>query len=214
MLADLADLVLPRRCVGCARAGPPLCAQCRPSGPPLRADAGGIAVWAAGSYAGPLRAAILAYKERGRRELSAPLAGALTRAVEATAALAGPDRRLVLVPVPSSAPARRARGGDHMLRLGRRVSRAGGPRTVAALRLARSVQDSVGLRSEERRANLDGAMVARRPPPPGVRAVLIDDIVTTGATLAEATRALEAAGWSIEGAAVVAATARRRRGEY
>jgi predicted amidophosphoribosyltransferase len=76
--------------------------------------------------------------------------------------------------------------------------------------LTRSVRDSAGLGTAERRLNLNGAMLARAAPP-GWAAVLVDDIVTTGSTLAEARRALVSAGWPVLGAAVVAATPRRNR---
>jgi predicted amidophosphoribosyltransferase len=69
------------------------------------------------------------------------------------------------------------------------------------------VQDSAGLGGQARSANLGGAMRARAPAP-GVVALIVDDIVTTGATLVEASRALVAAGWSVAGAAVIAATPR------
>jgi predicted amidophosphoribosyltransferase len=72
------------------------------------------------------------------------------------------------------------------------------------------VQDSAGLRIDERRANLAGAMAARPAPNACGPVVVVDDIVTTGATLAEAIRALRCAGWPVTGAAVVAATPRRR----
>jgi predicted amidophosphoribosyltransferase len=78
------------------------------------------------------------------------------------------------------------------------------------LALCRPVADSAGLGVAARRANLDHAMVAGPPPRPGAPAVLVDDIVTSGATIAEAARALRAAGWQVSGAAVVAATPRRR----
>lgn len=78
------------------------------------------------------------------------------------------------------------------------------------LALTRTGQDSAGLSQRERAANLTEAMTATPPPHPGTAAVIVDDIVTTGATLREAARALDAAGWSVRGAAVVAATERRR----
>jgi predicted amidophosphoribosyltransferase len=70
------------------------------------------------------------------------------------------------------------------------------------------VLDQAGLDAGERRANLQGALRSRRRLD-GVDVVVVDDVVTTGATLAEAARALTAAGARIRGASVVAATPRR-----
>lgn len=225
MLATLLDLVLPRRCVGCGRADGPLCPVCLPLGCPNRAGPPAALAWAAGVYDGALRAALLAYKERGRRDLAAPLsrllAAALRTAIDAAASVdrappAGGDRRrdvvsIVLVPVPSARSVAAARGGDHVLRLARRAGGITGRRAAAdALSLTRVVRDSAGLGAGERSRNLAAAMVAR-PPRPGLSAVIIDDIVTTGATLIEARRALQAVGWPVVGAAVVAATPRRGR---
>jgi predicted amidophosphoribosyltransferase len=197
LAADLIDLVLPRRCVGCQAPGVGLCARC---GAPnvLSIDTGAVPTIAAAAYDGAVRTALLAYKERGRRDLARPLRTLLAVALEPY------DGSAVLVPVPSSAAARRARGGDHVTRLlprGRRSSRA--------LRLTRVVRDSAGLDVEARATNLAGALGAAPPPRPGASAVIVDDIVTTGSTLAEAARALRAAGWRVNGAAVVAATQRR-----
>jgi predicted amidophosphoribosyltransferase len=75
----------------------------------------------------------------------------------------------------------------------------------------RSVADQAGLDTSGRARNLAGALAARRCAD-GLRVVVVDDVVTTGATLAEATRALRAAGAEVLGAAVVAATVRRRPG--
>lgn len=205
MLAALVDLVLPRSCVGCGRDGAALCLSCLAPDPhpvPLP----GLVTVAATRYEGAVRAALLAYKERGRTDLARPLARALISAVRAC-----PHRGAVLVPVPSTASARRARGGDHVLRLARvgaRLARLGP--VLTPLRLVRSVQDSAGLDSAARAQNLHHAMRAV-PLPPGLGPVLIvDDITTTGVTLLEAARALRAAGWPVSGAAVIAATPRRR----
>lgn len=203
LLADLADLVLPRACVGCGRAGPPLCDACGRADP-VTVDGAGLRVVAAARYEQGVRAALLAYKERGRRDLAGPLGALLARAV---AALGRPDA--VLVPVPSAAAARRARGGDHVLRLAR-ASGPGRRRIVTPLRLARAVRDSAGLDVAQRAANLDGAMRARPPRRCGAPAVVVDDITTSGTTITEAARALRAAGWTVVGAAVVAATPLRR----
>jgi predicted amidophosphoribosyltransferase len=195
MLADLVDLVLPRHCYVCGRAGAGLCATCVPIAL-VSVDCAGIPVMAAGRYEGPLRDAVLAYKERGRRDLATPLAALLAAAV---AALDVPNA--LLVPIPSAASARRARGGDHVLRLSRRVGRY-----TPALRLTRAVHDSTALGARARAANLAGAFAARPPQCRGACAVVVDDVVTTGTTLAEASRALSCAGWRTAGGAVVAAT--------
>lgn len=214
MLAALVDLVLPRVCAGCAAPGRTLCARClaafaapfahRPDPCPP----GLPALRAAASYEGPVRAALLAHKERGRRGLAGPLGAALAAAVAATAPPAG----VVLVPVPSSPAAVRARGQDHARRLAAAAARSGGRgwRAQPLLVHARSVADQSGLDAAGREANLAGALRSRRPLH-GLRVVLVDDVVTTGATLAEAARALRAAGAQVHAAAVVAATARRGR---
>src|SRR5262249_9024812 len=112
----LTELVLPRRCAGCGRPGELLCAGCRPSGPPLRLPGFDVLVLAAGRYEHRLRSAVLAYKERGRRELARPLAQLL--ALAPLLSLRGPRAGpVVLVPVPSARAAVRKRGGDHVLRL-------------------------------------------------------------------------------------------------
>lgn len=203
LLAALAELMFPRSCVGCARAGELLCAACAPPTAPIRVASTGSPVTAATAYDGAVRAALLAYKERGRRDLLAPLGALLARAIPESLAAGA-----VLVPVPSSPAARRTRGGDHVLRLARSASRRRGLPVVPALRLARAVADSAGLSTTQRTENLQGAMRAL-PPSPGGPALLVDDIVTTGSTLREAERALADAGWAVHGAAVVAATLRR-----
>ena len=201
LAAAIADLLLPRCCVGCGRPGRSLCLHCGPRGV-LRLDVAGLPIVAAGAYAGALRAALIAYKERGQRDLAGPLGELLSGAV----ALGPAD---LLVPVPCAARVARARGGDHVLRLARAAARRSAGRVMTPLRLARPVQDSAGLGLRDRATNLRGAMAATDPPHPGAGAVLVDDIVTTGATLREAARALAASGWTVRGAAVVAATERR-----
>ena len=154
---------------------------------------------------------LLAHKERGRTTLARPLGAMLARA----AAAYGPG--VVLVPVPSARAAVRVRGHDHARRLAAAAGLRGRLRSAALLTGARAVADQSGLDAAGRAANLTGALVARRPLP-GLAVVVVDDVVTTGATLTEAARALRAAGADVRGAAVVAATLRRdlpliRRGE-
>jgi predicted amidophosphoribosyltransferase len=210
VLTELSDLVLPRRCVSCERAGPVLCGLCRAAMAPLFVELpDGLMVHAASAYEDAARTAVIAYKERGRRDVGRALAGLLAEAVnncivDASAQLS----TVVLVAAPSSRAAARARGGPHMLRLARHVAtRTGLAVAAGALEVTREVADSAGLSIEERSANLHGAIRAAAAPP-GLTALVVDDIVTTGATLVECGRALRAAGWSVGGCAVIAATPR------
>lgn len=189
------------------------CLSCRPPSDPEPVGLPAAPpVVAAGEYGGALRSALLAYKERGQRALAAPLAGYLSDAVDVgRRQLSGPAARPLLVPVPSSRSAARQRGGDHLLRLVAEVAPQNGLDVLPALRLPGRGRDSAGLSAAQRAANLAHRMHAI--PATSDRPVLIvDDIVTTGATLAEASRALRAAGWQVCGAAVIAAT-KLRRGE-
>lgn len=223
---SLLDLVLPVHCCGCDRPGEVLCAGCAPDlwrvGPhePVRPPAGLPPVVVAGPYEHALRAALIAYKERGRRELVAVLGHALAGAVCAAPGLdrsadpvGGRGLPLSLVPVPSRPAAVRARGGDHMARLARRAAvslrRQGRPvRVERVLAVGRGTRDSVGLDAGERAANISGAMRVRRRPH-GTAMVIVDDLVTTGATAAEAARALRTVGVDVLAVAALAGTVAR-----
>jgi predicted amidophosphoribosyltransferase len=219
MLSELIELVLPASCVCCDRPGLLWCAGCQPGSGPRVADpvpgpagspsTGAVPTFAAGEYADELRIALIAYKERGRRQLANSLAGYLADAVDCAVRATG-SRRPVLVPVPSSRPAARARGGDHVARLASAVARQTGLPMLPVLTLRGFVADSAGLSADQRRRNVTGRLLARAPADGIGQPIILDDIVTTGATLAEAGRALTAAGWQPAGAAVIAATRLRR----
>ncbi|MBC6456781.1 ComF family protein [Actinomadura sp. HBU206391] len=120
-----------------------------------------------------------------------------------------------LVPVPSARAATRRRGHDPIRGItavaveGLRLS--GVPaRPLSVLRQVRPVADQSALTAVERAENLSGALAVARPGVvEGRRVIVVDDVLTTGATLAEAARSLRAAGATVAGAAVVAATPRR-----
>jgi Predicted amidophosphoribosyltransferases len=229
--ADLADLVLPAECAGCRGTRLPLrrglCADCaaelvalRPVGVrPTPAPPGLPDCLALGDYDGVVRETLLSYKERGRHGLARPLGRLLA---EVVAAAVGTPRPVLLVPVPATARASRARYGDHVRRLARhaaaRLRRAGWPAAVAQPLRALPRPDSATLDSAGRAAAAATAFRTRPARLPALRrvaagrtVVVVDDIVTTGATLAAVTRVLAGAGVAVHAAAVLAATVRRGR---
>lgn len=178
----------------------------------------------AASYSGSVRAAILAAKERDRRELDHSMGALMAAAVAVLvrSGLGGSNQfgPLWLVPVPTSPSARRERGRDHLrdwTRWTMRELTSAGirARCVPALRRRPGGVDSIGLDADQRADNLRGAfaMSHGRAPSPDTMVVIVDDIVTTGATLVAATDCLSV-GLDRDparlGAAVVGATQRRR----
>ncbi|MFJ2270424.1 ComF family protein [Streptomyces sp. NPDC087849] len=207
---EISGLVLPVSCGGCGRPRVELCVECRAElsgGVPRRVrpvpePVGLPVVHAAAAYENAVRAVLLAHKERGALGLTGALGKALAGAVRAGTGQVGPVGPLLLVPVPSARRAVAARGHDPTRRIAlaaagelRRVGiRA---RVAGVLRQRRPVADQAGLGARQRHANLAGALdvVAggERLLAAG-RVVLVDDLLTTGASLTEAARAIGAAG--------------------
>jgi ComF family protein len=172
-----------------------------------------LEVAASGAYTGVLRLAIVAWKEEGRTSLLRPLAHLLAASVvEVTR---DSSDRIALVPVPTSRRSRLARGADVVDQLAHRAAGllrdVGADVTVGqALRVARRTADQSGLSARDRARNLAGAFALRSAEGlDGRDIVVVDDIVTTGATLGEAVRTLTAAGHRPCAAAVVAHRPRR-----
>jgi predicted amidophosphoribosyltransferase len=178
--------------------------------------------YAAGSYDGLLKALVIAHKEHGVLSLAGPLGRVLSDVVHDLVDRPGhgrPPGPVALVPVPSRAVVVRRRGHDPMLRVAReaaaRLRRQGTHAGVWRPLAGRGrVQDQSGLDAVERGLNLSGSMRCRRvsggwlTDAPSL-VVLVDDVLTTGATAREGQRALEDGGVPVAGVAVLAATRRR-----
>lgn len=230
LLTEVADLAMPRRCAGCGEPGVLLCGLCAlevreaAALPPFRSipdpcPTGFPPAWSGTPYTGVVRDLLPAYKDEGRTDLRELLGAWFGRAFQVAvgadpvvAQCLSSGRLVYVVPAPSSPAARRARGRDPLRDLV--VTALGGDRAfsvVDAFGYARRVRDQAGLPSAERARNLGGALRVRRRAQPelsGQVCVLADDVVTTGATVAESARVLRAAGVEHVIAVTMAATPR------
>lgn len=247
--------VFPTECVVCSAPDISLCAHClasvrRATVRPFHAESGAeslpekwpevrpadwsypetgvhpLPVIAAGHYRKDLALTVLAYKNHGHtdlvRPLQAALAGALHRALEEAG---GPDRPVILVPVPTKQRSVRRRGYDPLglllaglrkrgeLPAGCTVTQAVRHRGPAGpggwLRSVVSGSAQKGLGRGERRSNVAHTMqldVRWRGQLSGHLCVVVDDVLTTGSTIAEVARVLRLEGAQVAAAVVVAAT--------
>jgi len=195
------DLVLPLECGGCGAPSTRWCPVCarqlavKPDEPHLitpRLDPG-VPVFALGRYAGARREVIIAVKEHGRADLVTPLAGALHFGLMNLLRWGVIDTPLHVVPAPTRRSAARRRGGDPVTRMALAAVADYPDLTVTrALRMRGFVRDSVGLSSTDRQRNIAGRVKVTQPVAGDV--MVVDDIVTTGATASESVRALQSLG--------------------
>ena len=203
------DLAFPAACAGCGREGEPLCATCRPALDARLELRGGTPIglpadlpfpllqleWCA-PFAGPVRAALHQLKYAGERRLARPLGEALARRWDRVG-----QGATVVVPVPVHAVRERQRGYNQAALIADVAAAALELPCVRALERARATVAQFELGRDERSANVSGAFRIR----PNHRAamptdisdrwiLLVDDVVTTGSTLAACATALEAAG--------------------
>ena len=221
-LHDALAVLLPTTCAGCGAPDRGMCAGCRHSLIPraYAVQRGDSTIWSALEYAGVARRVIAAYKDGGRTDQASILAPAIGLAI-AAALRACPEtdgggrhrvanarddraRGVRVVTIPSSSAAWRIRGFSPVEML---LARQGiVPSRVLRQRGQR--RDQVGLGQVERNQNKKGSLVARGRLD-GHDFLIVDDILTTGATMLEAKRAILAGGGRVVGLATLAETRRR-----
>lgn len=192
LIEGLLGLLFPDRCAACGRGGGLLCGGCRAGlrpypteGPPAGLDEVAVA-WV---YEGAVQRAVHVMKYGRRRRVARALADALADALGD----APPGAALVPVPLHGERLAERGfnQSAELALRLGRRWGR---PVLDGSLERGRDTGHQAGLSRRERLSNVTGAFDWRGAGPPPERVILVDDVLTTGATLAACAEALRAAG--------------------
>lgn len=193
----LLDLMFPPVCVGCRRRGEWLCPKCREGLRRLDGATGHSrrvgpleGVWSAYAFDGALRQGIHQLKYRGARHLAEPLGALLLDSWQL-----GVPAADVVVPVPLHPSRERERGYNQSALLAAELAREIGlPVDSRTLRRTRPTPPQTRLSAAERRQNVVGAFVAAPGALAGRRALLVDDVCTTGSTLAACAAALRSAG--------------------
>lgn len=207
---ELLNFFLPTPCISCEKPGSPFCLKCQAIFPTSAQTSNrlGVSGFAFCEY-GDLSAKIInAIKESGQTSLIGPVAGLMSK--DWPKEFSKPT----LIPIPSSSKNYRKRGYHHILKLTaaleKRIPEA---KSASLLRSVGDRDDQASLTPAERLSNLEGAFSVdlRGFSPGGSPIVLVDDVITSGATVQAAQKALEEAGVIVAGFCVFAETKPRTR---
>lgn len=190
---EFGQLLFPTRCFGCNVIGLPICANCRSEWHPhhYSTHIAKLQVHSGVKYSPIASKIILAAKENG-------LAGAdrlvIDSIIHVLSLARFDDYNIRLVPIPSSPSARRRRGRSFIVDITSTIGKQLGIPVSDSLEIGRKVVDQSRLDAAARAENVQGAFVLKRGTFPRGDLILIDDVVTTGATLTEAARVLRLQG--------------------
>ena len=191
-LQQLVDFIFPPQCGGCEEPGTGACERCVPRNALVRTRLSTLTVTALGAYENRLQRAIVALKG-GRRDVARAFAERLAEIVPCDG---------VLVPVPTTALRRRERGFDGCVLMARRAGERTGTPVYDGLVQTRG--DRQRGRTRNARLSAQGRFAWRGDDVCGRRVILLDDVVTTGATLEDCAATLRRAGAYVEQAIVIA----------
>jgi ComF family protein len=198
IIDELSQLLFPTRCYGCSRLGLSICTACRREWIPhyYKTHLEELKVHSALLYTPTASKIIVAAKENSLRGADQLLIAAIIHVLEK----AKLDSHFYqLVPVPSSRRSQRRRGRSFVVDLTNQIACQTGIAINDCLQLSRSVKDQSGLTRIERVSNMKGAFSLKAGAVVRGELILIDDVVTTGATLREASRALNSQGFQAVG---------------
>ncbi|KAB8142917.1 ComF family protein [Chloroflexia bacterium SDU3-3] len=194
LIESLLALLFPERCAGCGALGEPLCERCRSALDIYPDHVRGIPALDAISigyiYQRPIREAIHQLKYRRRRRVAQPLGQLLAELARPHA----PDIDAVM-PVPMHASRLAERGFNQAELLASAAARGAGlPCVAAGLVRTRATSQQAHLNAQQRQANMRGVFAWQAAAPPPARILLVDDVLTTGATMSACAIALREAG--------------------
>ena len=195
---DVSQLLYPIRCLSCNCLGTSICTNCRSEWIPhyYKTRIEDLGVHSAIIYSPTASKVILAAKEKGLRSADELLISAIIHVLERAQVH---ESHFKLVPVPSSKASQRRRGRSFIVDLTSKISAHTGIAVNDCLVVSRKVADQSGLKKAQRLSNMHGAFSLK----PGAvlrgDLILIDDVVTTGATLKEAARAINSQGFHAHG---------------
>jgi predicted amidophosphoribosyltransferase len=208
-MKSLGELIFPSRCIGCSQLGISICSICRKNWHPhiysrdLKVLGKSYPVISAIQYSPIASRVLLSAKEANQSAADQLLITAITHSLRFFIKNYGFG---YLVPIPSRRAATRKRGRNFMQEITKSVAANQSCKLLDILQHVRPVKDQSQLNSQQRSSNLAGALCASINPPqsdlPGNiwPVIIVDDLITTGSTLAEAIRALHTAGLPVLGA--------------
>jgi len=212
ILSDFKYLLFPTRCFGCRELGYSICSQCRKLWNPhlYRTKVLNLTVYSAIPYSPVAKNILLASKEHSIKSADQLVLDALRASLHE---LFQNNSSCALVPIPSGRSSNRRRGRDFINELATTVAKDFGVAVLPLLEHHRNIRDQSKLNISGRRENLAMALSIR---PEfggnylGESVVILDDLVTTGATINEANRALTRGGFKVQAAATACVALRRR----
>ena len=219
LLEEFLNLVLPTQCAICGTSGSSICQDCQNEYfyQPRRVSRFDLSGFSSCLYEKEVAAVIQAAKEDGQTAILKTMAKSMAKSMAKIITTFAPADSIYLVPIPSKKSSTLNRGYNPTTLLAAGVARHLAQdfnllvKVGDILKLNRDVLDQASLSGQERRNNLIGAMSLKknleRQSVSNLGAVwLVDDVVTTGATIREAARCLREAGLSISGFLVFAET--------
>lgn len=194
MLDDLSQLIFPTRCYGCNRLGISICTDCRREWIPhyYKTHIDSMNVHSALLYTPTASKIIIAAKENSIKGADQLLTSAIIHVLQKAKL---DSHYYQIVPIPSSKTSQRRRGRSFIVDLCKEISTRTGLSVNDCLSLSRKVSDQSGLSRIERLSNMKDAFALKADAIVRGDLILIDDVVTTGATLREAARALNSQGF-------------------